>query len=1144
MEQALIRELHRRGIRLRLRDGNLDVVAPAGSLTPELRDQLRARRDQLVALLSRADAATGLSEATPQQDQQYQPFPLTDVQHAYWIGRSPAVELGGVSTHYYFELDGKGMDIERLNDSLLAVIGRHDMLRAVVQPDGTQRVLPDVPPYRIETADLAPLSPQARDAELARIRSEMSCQPPPPDAWPLFDIRASLLGGGRHRLHFSFNLLIIDYFSLLLLFADWRRCYADGQRLVPVPISFRDIVLAQESMRDSRSYRKAEQYWLDRLGDLPPPPDLPLARQPRQLDAVEFTRRQGRIERGRWESLKRAARRRGLTPSAVLLTAFADVLRMWSGRQTAFSINLTLFDRPPVHPAIGEVIGDFTSLTMLAIDTSQDETFAARAQRCGAQLMRDLEHIAYSGVRVLRERARRSGSGLGAAMPVVFTSAIGASAMHGGDDRTYFGDLVYGISQTPQVWLDHQVVEEQGDLVLIWDAVDALFPGGLLGDMFAAYLGVLDGLCAGDNAWEQSGPLVTLPSWQAAERARANDTGPAMPARTLCELIEEQARQRAAEPAVLWDSGRLTYGELTAHGYRLARHLAASAGHDELRNNLVGVVLDKGWEQVAAVFGVTRAGAAYLPVDPQWPQARRQQLLEAGRVRTVVTSARLAGELRFPPGIRVVTFADEALRAEQASPPEAGPEPGELAYVIFTSGSTGKPKGVMIDHAAAANTIQDINDRFRIGPQDRVLALSALSFDLSVYDIFGILAAGGAIVMPSPAGVHDPDHWATLMRRHDVTVWDSVPALMRAWADSRAPAGDGPRACDTGPALQDGRAQVPGLRLVLLSGDWIPVELPDAVRELCPGAQVISLGGATEASIWSVCYPIGDVPPSWTRIPYGKPLRGQTLHVYDHRLKPCPVWAVGEIYIGGSGVAQGYWADPQQTAERFITHPATAQRLYRTGDLGRYLPGGDIEFLGREDFQVKLNGYRIELGEISAALRGQAGVADALVQVVTNPETGRRQLAAYVIPDGGPVEPQALRKELESLLPGYLVPHHYLVIDQFPLSANGKVDPAALPSPWENRQGRPPAAPRGPLEEKLVEIWRQELGSENVGVTDNFFDLGADSLHAVRVLGRVREELGFAFDEEDWLQVLFEHPSVGELASALQEQTVTAGPAT
>ncbi|MGW3498383.1 non-ribosomal peptide synthetase [Streptomyces sp. NPDC001020] len=1124
MIQDLLGELRRNGIRLRLTDGKLDVLAPAGALTPELRDRLRAHRDELVAVLRDMSGPPAAPDLVPRPQDRHEPFPLTDIQHAYWVGRGSAVELGGVSTHIYFELERTGLDTDRLERSLRAVIARHDMLRAVIAPDGTQRVLEDVPAYRLPVADLSGLAPEKQEQEILRTREEMDHQVLPADRWPLFDIRASRLDSGRLRLHVSLDTLILDGYSMYLLFRDWRRFYEDpAWTPEPLDLTYRDHVLAEVAARDSERYRAAEAYWTDRLDSLPSAPALPLAVQPATIERPRFSHRGGRLSPQQWTVLKERAREIGVTPSAVLMTAYADVLRTWSGKRD-LTLDLTLFNRPQTHPRMGELIGDFTSVSLLAVTARSGESFTDRVRRVQQQLMRDLEHPEFSGVRVLRERTRRGGGGPGASMPVVFTSALVLGS--GGEDPSegirFFGDEVYGITQTPQVWLDHQVTEERGALLWNWDAVEELFPEGLLDDMFAAYGAALDDLAGHRDAWTRSGEAAPLPAWQHTERAAANDTAEPIPARTLGDLVVSRARTCPDAVAVIDASGSHTYADVLARASRLARRLV---GLGARRDTLTAVVMERGVDQVVAVLAVALSGSAYLPISPDWPDARRLRLVERGEARVVVTDRALGEGFDWPAGVTVITPDDPEVRAADPTPPETGVRPEDLAYTIFTSGSTGEPKGVMIDHGAAANTVQDINRRFAVGPDDRVLALSALSFDLSVYDVFGTLAAGAAVVIPGPDRAHDPLHWDALVRRHRVTVWNSVPALMQAATE----------ACAAAPDASEGPSS---LRLVLLSGDWIPVALPDAVRARHTGAQVISLGGATEASIWSVHHPIGDVPPEWTRIPYGKPLANQSLYVYDADLAPCPVWTTGEIWIGGTGVARGYWAAPELTAERFVVHPETGERLYRTGDLGRYLPGGDIDFLGRADFQVKLNGYRIELGEIEAALRSAPHVAEALAGVERNPSTGRRQLVAHLVAAGGtpadPAEAAAdVRAAVEKLLPDYMVPHHLLFIDEVPLSANGKVDRGALPVPWASLPPEEQTAPRDELEERLMRMWTEVLEREDFGVGDNFFELGGDSLHAVLILTRIREELGLLEDTEDDLGLLFECPTVAELAGRL-----------
>ncbi|MFD5141729.1 amino acid adenylation domain-containing protein [Streptomyces sp. NPDC058401] len=619
------------------------------------------------------------------------------------------------------------------------------------------------------------------------------------------------------------------------------------------------------------------------------------------------------------------------------MTAAADVLRLWS-KQPDFSLDLAAAGLgPAVHPLTFDV------------RPGDGDTFAARAQRVEQQL---------------------------AELPRPLPEAPEAPAA---------SEPAEPAQPAQPSGLTCTFAERDGVLTVTWEVRAAQFPAGFPEDLVAVCTDLLALLAREPGSWDSPGRLTPLPQWQSAERAAVNDTAADLPAATLCGLVEARTAQSPDAIAVIADDGELTYAETLTAARRLARRLIALGATP---GQLVGVVVDKCLAQVPSVLGVTLSRAAYLPIDPSWPAARRAQLVDQGGVRIVVTTPQLRDTFAWPAGISLVTLDDAEVLAADAGPLETAPAPDDLAYVIFTSGSTGRPKGVVVDHRGAANTVQDINERFGVGPADRVLALSSLSFDLSVYDVFGALAAGAAVVLPAPARAHDPEHWSRLVERHRVTVWNSVPALLRLWLDSPAPV----------------PAQAP-LRLVMLSGDWIPVSLPDELRVPYPDARVISLGGATEASIWSVHYPVGEVPAGWNRIPYGKPLANQTLHVLDHRLDPCPVWTAGEIYIGGTGVAKGYWADPVRTAERFVVHPATGETLYRTGDLGRYLSGGDIEFLGREDNQVKINGFRIELDEISAVLRRQSGVREALLTVATNPDSGRGQLVAYVVPEDGATTP-------------------------------------------------------------------------------------------------------------------------------------------
>ena len=570
---------------------------------------------------------------------------------------------------------------------------------------------------------------------------------------------------------------------------------------------------------------------------------------------------------------------------------------------------------------------------------------------------------------------------------------------------------------------------------------------------------------------------------------------------------------RPEDVAVVGANRAFTYGELDEYATRIASWLRKRGARP---NSLVAVVMEKGWEQVAAVLGILRSGAAYLPVDASLPTERLCYLLDHGHIALVLTQLVVDGRVPWPDAVeRLCVDAD--IPNDSAGSNDTGLHgPEDLAYVIYTSGSTGFPKGVMIDHRGAVNTVLDVNRRFGIGPGDRVLALSSLSFDLSVYDIFGLLAAGGTIVLPDAATGQDPARWAELLHREQITVWNSVPALMSL-------------------LIGAGNADVvfpPCLRLVLLSGDWIPLSLPLRLLASSQLLRVISLGGATEASIWSVIYPIESVDPSWTSIPYGRPLTNQRLHVYNSALEPCPVWTTGQLYIAGAGLARGYWRDPDRTNASFITHPHSGERLYATGDLARYKPDGTIEFLGRDDTQVKIRGHRIELGEIEATLVRHEDVADAIVVVDGTTEANRRLIAHVILRPTASVTMQELQRYLRDRIPKYMVPTHIFPLDRLPLSRNGKVDRHRLVVPAQ--AARRPEAASGTvnttLESTIARIWHEVVGGPpNPDVEANFFDLGATSAELIELLTKLRATESANLEIVD----LFTYPTIRTLSAHL-----------
>ncbi|RFB33980.1 non-ribosomal peptide synthetase [Brevibacillus sp. VP] len=941
--------------------------------------------EQVQTLMDQKGQHDESTESLPQivlvPQERNQPFPMTDIQQAYWVGRSGLYALGNVSTHCYFEIEGQNLDIERINRAWQRLIDHHEMMRAVIMPDGWhQRILENVPDYLINVNDLRGKAPEEVESELKQIREEMSHQVLSTDVWPLFDVRASRFGEERVRLHISFDNLIFDGWSMFHLLSEWTRLYHEPDApLATLDLSFRDYVLALEELKASELYHRDLDYWIARLPELPPAPQLPLAQNPESLSEQRFSRLEAKLSKQTWQKLKKRTAEVGLTPSGILLTAYAETLGAWS-KSTRFTINLTQFNRLPLHAQVNDIVGDFTTLTLLAVELSEGKTMLERGRNLQQQLWSDLDHPYVGGVQVQRELAKQTGEHHGVTMPVVFTSALGVDQWSGTEsDGKWLGKLVYNITQTPQVWLDHQVVEQDEELLLIWDAVEGLFPEGMLADMFSSYCQLLQRLTDDDAVWKKEmSSLIAVPRLEA--RAEANATDAPVSSETLTGLFAKQAVSQSNHPAIISTNRILTYEELSISADEIGNLLREKGVKP---NTLVAVVMEKGWEQVVATLGILKSGAAYLPIDPAHPEERRSQLLFDGQIRIVLTQSWLEEQLSWPENVERLIVDQMIARNEAMSLLPLAEQQDDLAYVIYTSGSTGLPKGVMIDHRGAVNTIEDVNQRFSVGPKDRVLALSNLNFDLSVYDIFGMLAAGGTIIMPEADKAKDPAHWIEWMKQEQVTVWNTVPALMQMLIE-----------------YASGRnLELPqSLRLVLLSGDWIPLDLPDKIKAYFPNVQVIGLGGATEASIWSNLYPIEDIDPSWKSIPYGRPMVNQRFYVLNEWMEDCPVWVPGQLYIGGIGLAKGYWQDESKTNDKFILHPRTGERLYHTGDLGRYLPDGNLEFLGREDFQVKIRGHRIELGEVEMALKRHDGIKNAVV-AVPDEVSEEKRLVGYVVLD-------------------------------------------------------------------------------------------------------------------------------------------------
>ncbi|MFE3542396.1 amino acid adenylation domain-containing protein [Nocardia sp. NPDC059177] len=1179
----------------------------------DLRSSSLALRPTINAWVELLTAAGGSAEPAPvtvAPDVAGEEFELATMQHAYWVGRRQGQALGGVAAHLYVEFDGAGLEPERLRRAVDALLRRHDMLRAQFLDSGTQRILPQPLVPVFASADLS--GHADADAELERIRQDKSHQRMDVGAGQVVDIAVSTLADGRHRLHLDVDMVAADAQSYRRILDDLAALYAadGGDTLPALGITFRQYLATKSASAPDNSADAA--WWADRITTLPDIPSLPVVPENERADAARSIRLHHWFDAGTKAALHRNAHGNGVTPAVALATVFGEALARWSAQQR-FLLNLPLFAREQLHDDIDQVVGDFTNSVLVEVDASARESTVARAKRLQRELHTCAEHSGYEGLDVLRDLGKLRG---GPVTPsVVFTSGLDLGELFSERVTEVFGEPVWIISQGPQVDIDAQVAELNGGLLVNWDIRRDALPAGVAEAMFAEFRRIVDSLVAPGADWTAD-LTIDLPAAQRAVRAEANNTAADLGARTLHADFFDRAAQDPERIALRWrDGGSATYGELAAQALSVAGALAEAGVRP---GDTVAVIVGKGHRQIPAVLGVLAAGATYLPIATDQPPARRDRILARGNVRVALvdnlpglaqptgaagnpaaeSAAAAAGEQgvasvgaaagsvparvdfgSVPPGsgsaparsgsapvgaeparwnsetvetqmdtsdipadVRVVALGD-ALAGPGLDAPVVG-NPDDLAYVLFTSGSTGEPKGVEVSHRAAANTIDAIDTRFGVGEQDRFIGLSALGFDLSVYDIFAPLARGGALVCVDSETERDAQAWAELIAETGVTVVNAAPGLITM-------------------LLELGTAeQLRTVRLVLTGGDRVRTELAQRLRALVPGLRFVGLGGTTETAIHStVCEVTDDFPAEWDNVPYGTPLANVALRVVNQRGEDCPDWVLGELWIGGASVADGYRGDPERTADRFVEHDGT--RWYRTGDLARYLPDGTVDFLGRADHQVKIRGYRVELGEIESALTALPEIAEAVALITdsgrlaaavttttaaeaTAATTAAEATAATVTtaaaettaataaeatataastaaeaaagvatapgrtagsaPVAGSLTAATVLDRLHAALPPYMIPDAIEVLDRIPLTANGKLDRAAIRKRLAADGDLVSAyvAPANELESALAYIAAQVLDIERIGVETDFFDVGGNSILATTLTAKVR----------------------------------------
>ncbi|MQY10735.1 D-alanine--poly(phosphoribitol) ligase subunit 1 [Streptomyces sp. RB5] len=1089
--------------------------------------QAAAARAELLARRLRRVRAAAPAPTVPRRPQGSEP-PPSFAQERLWFMDRFVPDSTAYTVPQAVRLRGP-LDRERLEDALRQLVVRHESLRMrfpsdedgrplveVTSDGGVHLVLREVP------AD------DDREATLARWIDEEISRPFDLARGPV--LRAVLLRADakEHVLVLVHHHIVSDGWSSELFLRELLDRYATGepagQEAEPA-VRYGDFAAWQRERYTGDVLRADLDHWRGRLTGVRPldlPADFPRPAEPTFRGAGQGIALDAELSRAVLE----LGAEHGATPYMTLLAAYQALLARMSG-QDDFAVGSTVAGR--FVPELEPLVGLFANVLALRADLSGDPDFGTLLGRVRDGFLADLAH-----------------------QEMPFEQVVGALALPRDPSRspvfqTSFTLLNYdraeGAERRAGLEIEHQPFEIRAtrfDLELYLRQT----PDGLHGfftystDLFsretAARLPVLLERLLRQAVAHPDRPLSRLSLLDDAERTTVtrtwNDVPQEVPGpHTLHGLIEEWAARTPDRTAVIADGGdQLTYGELDRRAGVLAARLRREGVGP---GTLVGVCAERSTGLVAALLGVLKAGGGYLPLDPEHPAERLALLLADAAPPVLLASDAAHCRLPEPPaGTLVLSLDDPELwhGFSEAETVEVGPD--DPAYVIYTSGSTGQPKGVVCGHRGIHNRLDWMQRAYPLGEDDAVLQKTPTGFDVSVWELFWPLREGATLVMARPGGHRDGAYLRDAIRRHAITTTHFVPSMLAVFL------------------AEDGVGECASLRRVICSGEELPADLARRFLDRFEDCELHNLYGPTEASVDCTAWQCTRENLTGAhRVPIGRPVQNMRIHILDRHREPVPAGLPGEIYIAGPGVALGYLNRPELTAERFVTDPwgPPGARMYASGDLARHRADGAVEYLGRTDDQVKLHGLRIEPGEIEAALRGMPGVGAAAV-IVREDRPGDRRLVAYPVPDGtvdavqADADPAALREALRRVLPDWMVPSAYVVLDALPIGPNGKLDRRALPAPVLGAGGGG-GAPVGETEQTVAEVWAEILGIPLPERDDDFFALGGHSLLAIRIITALRRALPGAAGIT--LMDLFRHPTVSGLAALIATPSDERGPA-
>ncbi|WP_310463067.1 non-ribosomal peptide synthetase/type I polyketide synthase [Sphaerotilus sp.] len=1112
--------LQQKNIEIWAEGDKLRFKAPAGALTEGVRAELSERKGEILEFLRRKalfeQPIPRLAEGTvvPASFAQQRLLFLEQMEEQQAVYNIPAV----------FRCEGR-LDPRRLATSLNALVERHESLRAcfpVVDGQAVSGVREAYNPLHI--TDLRTLDEPTRRERVEELLAVHAQQHFDLAQGPLLSLELIELGEDEQILAFNTHHIISDGWSVGVMIREWKALY-DGLVLPPLPIQFNDYAAWQRQWLDQGVLASQLGYWKTQLQGLPDVLELPTDFARPALMRVQGRHLQVSLDADLGSQVRQFSQAHGATVFMTLLAAFDVLLHRWSG-QDDLAVGTPIANR--THPQTEGLIGFFVNTLVLRSRFDGTASFLDVLHGVRQTALSAYAHQDLPFDYLVEQLNPTRSTGHTPLFQVMFAlQNAHQESLELGGARLTLQPPAHPIAKFD---LSLSVVEQDGRLDCDWEYRTDLFEPDTVARVAGRFEQLLRGVLA-----EPARPVGRVPMLTPADVQQLTAWGRHpldLPTdRTVVDLFEAQAARHPEHTALVFTDQLLSYGELNARANQLAQHLIAlGAGPD----TLVGLCVERSVEMIVGLLAILKAGSAYLPLDPEYPQDRLNFMLEDAGLQILLTHSALQARLPQAAGTTMCCLdrvtLDDAARGNPAR--RSGPQ--HLAYVIYTSGSTGRPKGVMIEHAALANYVQSIARQYQLTAADRVLQFSSINFDASAEEIHATLAAGACLVLRDKDMLGTEQDFLDACSHHGITVfpgptayWHQLVSAQVRWPER--------------------------LRLVIIGGE--AVSAPHVQqwlqwrREGRLTAQLVNSYGPTEATVAATACWIDQAAAPTGSASIGRPLPNTRIHLLDANLQPVPPGVAGELCIAGAGLARGYLNRPDLTAEKFVEVEVFGQRkrVYRSGDLARWRTDGHLEYLGRLDTQVKLRGFRIELGEIEGALMRHPAVREAVV--IVHGDGDDRALAAYVTTreTAGATAttdlPAALRTLLREGLPQWMVPASFTVLEALPLNPNGKVDRKALPAP-ERASAASTAArllpPQTALEQQIAEIWQAVLKREQVGIDDNFFDLGGHSLLLLQVLGRLRERLGRKLP----VVTLFQFPTIQSLAAHLSRSENEAAAAT